>query len=252
MAPKKDYILYVDDELLNLEIFKAFLEHDYNIIIESSPIKALGLLKVYPFKVVVSDQRMPEETGLEFLQKVHTAYPDIVKILFTAFVDNDTTLQAINQGGIFKFLKKPWDTNEMRQALLSAIMEFNLKTENKKLIIELKHKNDELESALAKIMEKEKKFYSIFSNSNDGIIILKNNKLIEANNAFLNLFEIQNPELPLDEVNKYLLKKYSHFLNMLIDQSAIEGQFIQEIEVLNKKNEKRYFQLNSKIIDFEN
>src|SRR5208283_3164956 len=117
MGNKKDYILYVDDDPLNLEIFKAFLEHEYHVVIESSTSKAFELLKIYPFKIIVADQRMPDLTGLEFLEQVQENYPDVVKIIFTAFVDSDTMLQAINQGGIFKFLKKPWDTNEMRQAL---------------------------------------------------------------------------------------------------------------------------------------
>jgi CheY-like chemotaxis protein len=55
MGSKKDYILYVDDEPLNLEIFKAFLEHEYHVVIESSTTKAFELLKVYPFKVIVAD-----------------------------------------------------------------------------------------------------------------------------------------------------------------------------------------------------
>lgn len=183
---------------------------------------------------------------------MHPIYPDIVKIIFTAYVDSETTLKAINQGGISKFLKKPWDTNEMKQALRSALVEFNLKQENRILLNELQQKNDELESALIKIKEKEHKFFTIFSNSNDGIIILKNNKLIEANNSFLDLIELQNHKMSIDEVNAYLNNKYHHFITKLIDHVPNEGQNMQEIEVINKKNEKRYLQLNSKRIEFEN
>ena len=252
MENKLDYILYVDDELLNLEIFKAFLENDYNVLIESSTTKASEILKQYPVKVIVSDQRMPEESGLEFLQRIHPIYPDIVKIIFTAFVDSDTTIQAINQGGIFRFLKKPWDTNEMKQALYSAITEFNLKAENKKLLKELKQKNDELEVAFSQISEKEKKFYSIFSNSNDGIVIIKNNRMLEANSAFLNFLDIESIDPSVDDINSYVTKKYFHLIARLGEQLPKEGAFIQEVEIINKKNEKRYFQLNSKLIDFEN
>ncbi len=252
MENAKDYILYIDDDPLNLEVFKDFFEEEYNIFIELSTQNALEIIKNYPIKIIVADQRMPVETGLEFLQRVHPLFPDIIKIIFTAFVDNNTALQAINQGGIFKFLKKPWDTREMRQALQSGITEFNLRAENKKLVNELRQKNEELEQALIKIKEKEEKFFNIFSNSKDGIVILKKNKLIEANNAFLKLIDIQNSNMTMDEINFYLNNKFNHLINSLSEIYQNDGKDIHEIEVLNNNHEKRYFQINSKRIDFEN
>ncbi len=252
MKEDKDYVLYVDDDPLNLEVFKDFFEDEYNILIVLSTKKAFDLINIYPVKIIVTDQRMPVETGLEFIQRVHPLFPDIVKIIFTAFADNNTALQAINQGGIFKFLKKPWDTSEMRQALINGINEFNLKTENKKLLIELRRKNDELEQAVIKIKEKEEKFFNIFSNSNDGIVILKKNNLVEANSAFLKLINIYDADISMDEVNAYLNKKYNHLIASLSETNLKEGKYISEIEILNKNHEKRYFQLNSKQIEFEN
>jgi PAS domain S-box-containing protein len=252
MEDDKDYILYIDDDPINLEVFKDFFEDEYNVIIETSTHKAFDLINIYPFKIIVADQRMPVETGLEFIERIHPIFPEIVKIIFTAFVDNNITLQAINQGGVFKFLKKPWDTREMRQALQSGITEFNLKKENKKLLYELKQKNDELEQALIKIKEKEEKFFNIFSHSNDGIIIYKKNKLIEANNAFLKLIDIYKTDISIEEVNTYLNNKFNQLITSLSEITLNNGKSIREIEVTNKNNEKKYYQLNSKLIDFEN
>ncbi len=110
MKENKDTVLYVDDELFNLELFKEAFEDEYNIFIETSTKKAFELVKSIPVKVIISDQRMPEESGLSFLERVHKVYPDIIKIVFTAFLDHDAALHAINQGGIYRYLIKPWNT----------------------------------------------------------------------------------------------------------------------------------------------
>jgi PAS domain S-box-containing protein len=248
---EKDYILYVDDEVVNLEIFKAFLDNDYHVLTETSTSRAFEFLKVYPIKVIVSDQRMPEETGLDFLQRVHPLYPDISKIIFTAFIDNDTTVSAINQGGILKFLKKPWNTQEMTQALQSAIIEFNLKVENRHLIKELKQKNNELEAALSSIAEKERKFHNIFSNSNDGIVIIKNDEIIEANKSFIQLIDFPNEEISCESLNQFVTRKYPHLISKPIQQIAEKGHSILELEIITGNQKKKSFQLNTTKIIFE-
>jgi PAS domain S-box-containing protein len=248
---EKDYILYVDDESINIEIFKAFMENEYHVITETSTSRAFELLKVYPFKVIVSDQRMPEETGLAFLQRVHPIYPDISKIIFTAFIDNETTVTAINQGGIYKFLKKPWDTNEMNQALKSAITEYNLKVENKHLIKELQQKNAELEIAFSAIAEKERKFHNIFSNSNDGIVIIKGQEIMEANRSFVNLIDFPNQEVSCESLNQFVNRKYPHLITKPIQQIGENEHSILELEIITGNQKKKSFQLNTKKIIFD-
>ena len=88
-------------------------------------------------------------------------------------------LQAVNQGSIFRYLLKPWNSEQMRITLESAIREYDLKHENNILLTELKHKNEALENALNTISENEQKFYGIFMDSTDGITIVQDEQLMK-------------------------------------------------------------------------
>lgn len=248
MAKKKDTILYVDDELFNLELFKETFEDEFNVLTDSSPKTAFELLKKNSVKVIISDQRMPEETGLSFLERVHKVYPNIVKVIFTAYLDPDTTLHAINQGGIFRYLLKPWNIGEISNTIASAIREYNLKEENIKLLNELQLSKNELQKAFNKARENEQKFHDIFLNSNDSIIIVKGKKLLEANPAFYKLMQITC----LKETNPDIQKLVESSNGSLLDaiNNSHSENAIKEIEIITKGNERKNIELNSKLIEY--
>ncbi len=94
---KKEAILYVDDEQHNLNGFKLAFMNDFRIHTALSVDIAMDTLRKEEIKVIVSDQRMPAQTGLEFFQNIQKEFPDIIKIILTAYVDIDVILEAVNK-----------------------------------------------------------------------------------------------------------------------------------------------------------
>lgn len=119
---EKVEILYVDDELNNLLGFKANFRYDYTIHIASNVIEAEKILAANPnIRIIFCDQRMPDELGVDFLARIKKQYPRPIRILLTAFADMSVVIDAINKGNIFKFVRKPWMTEE----IISSIEEAN-------------------------------------------------------------------------------------------------------------------------------
>ncbi len=236
-------ILYVDDEEYNLIIFKGLLKNKYLILTETSTSRAVELLKTHHVKIILSDQRMPEESGLSFLERINPMFPDAIKIIFTAYLDHDAALKAINQGNIYKYILKPWNPKEIISTIDNAIREYDLRLENKQLLIELKKKNSELEEALTLVKESEKKFYGIFANSNDGIIIQKDRNVLEANPALRKIIGIVK-NCSDDEINDYIQKKIPELLYN--PESPIV-----EIDFHSYTSEKRSIELNSCEINYK-
>ena len=81
---------------------------------------ALQILALNPVQVVISDHRMPAMTGAEFLGKVKSLYPDIVRILFSGYIEMDALTEAVNRGAVYRFLLKPWDDDVLRDAIRDA------------------------------------------------------------------------------------------------------------------------------------
>lgn len=103
-------VLFVDDDIKILNSFKRSLTPDFNVFTADSPEKALALLEEKgPFPVIVSDMRMPGMNGVELLARISALYPDMVKILLTGYADQQTAIDAVNKGQVFRFLTKPCD-----------------------------------------------------------------------------------------------------------------------------------------------
>ncbi|MBN1252165.1 MAG: hybrid sensor histidine kinase/response regulator [Bacteroidales bacterium] len=145
MDENKPEILYVDDEVLNIEVFKHSFKNNYDFIVTSSPVEALKILENTKIKILITDQRMPEMTGLELIGKVNKKYPEIICIMLTAFVEAEIILEAINKGDVYRYITKPWQKEELKIIINNALQTYNLKAENKKLVSELIEKNTELE-----------------------------------------------------------------------------------------------------------
>ena len=113
-------VLFVDDEERILAGLRSLFRQDYNVFISDTPQDALELVKRHDIQIVVSDQRMPNMTGVELLRQVKENAPQVVRILLTGYSDLASLVGSINQGEIFRFVKKPWDNDELRQVLASA------------------------------------------------------------------------------------------------------------------------------------
>lgn len=138
-------ILLVDDEENILRsLSRVFRRDNYNILQADSGEKGLSLLKENEVGVIISDQRMPQMTGIEFLGIVKEKYPETVRIVLSGYTELNSITDAINQGAIYKFLTKPWDDELLRANVDEAFRHFELGRENERLTNELQKANNAL------------------------------------------------------------------------------------------------------------
>ena len=148
MPENKITILYVDDEENNLFSFKATFRIKYHILTALSGDEALKILEANQVHIIVTDQRMPEMTGVEFLEKVLEKYPDPMRILLTGYADMGAVVDAVNKGKIFHYLAKPWNEEELDMTIKRAYQKYLEKAELKKMNQKLEVSNDQLEFLL--------------------------------------------------------------------------------------------------------
>ncbi len=141
-------ILYVDDEANNLFSFKASFRDRYKVITAISAKEAKQLLEEYEVPMVISDQRMPEEQGVEFLKYVKKKYPRTIRVLLTGFSDLDAVISAVNDAEIYRYLTKPWNETDIDLTVKNAMEIYNLRKENIRLMETLKQVNEQLEFML--------------------------------------------------------------------------------------------------------
>ncbi len=147
---ENDSILYVDDEQANLDGFKYTFWKQFDVHTALNSADGLDILSKREIKVVITDQRMPSKTGVEFLEEIRAIYPDITRVLVTGFSDMEAIVQAINKGNIFKYVAKPWQKQEMYIILHDSVEAYNLRTQNRILIQSLLDSNHQLEVAKEK------------------------------------------------------------------------------------------------------
>ena len=129
MAERK--LLLVDDEENILASLARLLRRDgYEIFRASSGMAGLEILGQHDISVIISDQRMPEMTGVEFLHKSKELDPKKVGIIFGGYTDQNLVTDAIKHGAVYKFLTKPWDDKLLRENIREAFQNFRLRREN--------------------------------------------------------------------------------------------------------------------------
>lgn len=136
-------VLFVDDEANILKTLqRLFLDEDYDVYTANSGREALELIDsgVLP-TVIVSDQRMPEMGGAEFLEKAKAKVPDSIRMVLTGYADINAAVDAINLGGIYRYIMKPWNDQDLKMSVAEAVDRFNLVAENRRLTEELHEKN---------------------------------------------------------------------------------------------------------------
>jgi len=124
---KKMKILVVDDEPDNLDLLYRTFRRDFNVLKAESGVKALELLEEEgEVAVIISDQRMPEMKGTEFLSRTLPQFPDTVRIILTGFTDIEDLVEAINSGQVYKYITKPWDSGELKDVVQRAAATYDL------------------------------------------------------------------------------------------------------------------------------
>ena len=138
-------ILFVDDEENVLRSLKRlFMSEDYEVLTALSGPDGLAVLKEVEVPVIVSDQRMPVMTGAEFLEKSRELSPDTVRIILTGYADVEAAIGAINRGGAYRYVSKPWNDNELLMVIKDAFDKYRLVKENKYLTELTIQQNEEL------------------------------------------------------------------------------------------------------------
>jgi class 3 adenylate cyclase/AmiR/NasT family two-component response regulator len=150
-------VLYVDDEENNLTSFRAALRRYYNIFTAQSGEEGMEIVNKNDIHVIVTDQRMPNMTGVQFLQHIPDE-PDNIRMILTGFSDMEAIIEAINTGKVYRYITKPWDKDELKITIDNALEAVKLRRDNKHLVAELLEYNEQLEEKVKqRTIEIEKK-----------------------------------------------------------------------------------------------
>jgi len=138
-------LLFVDDEVNILKSLKRqFMDEDYEIYTAENGYKALDLMDENEFSLILSDYRMPELDGVEFLKLAKKKSPDTIRMVLTGYADVDVAISAINEGEVYKFIEKPWEGENLKVQIKRALEHYELLKERKGLIDRIKKQNEEL------------------------------------------------------------------------------------------------------------
>jgi response regulator RpfG family c-di-GMP phosphodiesterase len=149
MPPTKKCLLIIDDEPNVCDSVHDLLRREFRVLKAHSAEEGYRLMQEEEVHIVMSDQRMPQITGVELLARVKSRYPQAVRMLFTGFADLDSIIAAINQGHIFGFLKKPWQPEALETAVRQAALEYDRLTEDARERERLLERIDDLQVRLS-------------------------------------------------------------------------------------------------------
>lgn len=152
VTPARSRLLIVDDEEAILETMTYTFEDDYEVITATDPRRALELLDDHaPVAAVLTDQRMPGMTGVEFLTRVFEKHPTTTRMILTGFADMEAILRAINDGHVYAYISKPWEPDQLKQVVRRAVEHHALQVENARLLSHLQHSNALLEAVMDRL-----------------------------------------------------------------------------------------------------
>lgn len=233
----KGKIVVVDDERIVTSAFKTLLKvegfsdtHFFN-----SPKDALNYLKDNQPDLVISDFLMPEMNGLEFLSEVKKLYPEVSKILLTGYADKENAIKAINEIGLYRYIEKPWNNDDLIINIKNGIERSYLLSELRQKISELEEAKKELEKyshnleqiveeRTADLKQSNAKLEGIFNYCADGIVIINEDGIIEqVNPACETLIGLVGEKLLMTSIDDYLFSKKTFISKELhkLDESEL-------------------------------
>lgn len=239
MADNRPRLLYLDDEEQNLVAFKALFRRDYEIFTTTSPQEAVAYLAQHEVQVMLSDQKMPEVSGVEFFELTLADFPYSTRVLVTGYADMDAVIDAINKGQVYRYVAKPWNENDLRICINNAIDKYEREKELRLKTARLEKANSELE-----------KF--VYSASHDlraplvsmrGVIQLaKHDKLDEKAVEYMDM--IDRSAIKLDQFLQNIIHYYQ---NLKSDELLTE---VNIERILEEKIEKQKLLGNTEAISF--
>ncbi|HEX8528517.1 MAG TPA: hybrid sensor histidine kinase/response regulator [Cytophagales bacterium] len=236
--PKQYHILYVDDEAENLLVFKSTFRLDYRIFTATSAAEALQLLEWETIHLVITDQKMPVMDGVTFLRAVARRFPDVIRLILTGYSDLETVVMAVNECGIYRYLTKPWQEEELKRTLENALETYRLRDENQQLLERLSAANGHLE---ARVAQRTAELVALNEEKNllIGLVAHDLRGPVGRVNALVDLLQLESRNLT-PEQHEYLqmiLESNEHLLSLIdriLNVEAIEaGRFTPSPERLD-------------------
>lgn len=213
----KPKVLYVDDERPNLIAFRALLRDTYDVLIAENAEDAYALLRSNDVPLIVSDQRMPGQNGVEFLERVAVEHPDTMRMILTGYADIDAVVAAVNLGRIYYYFRKPWSEAEVRLTLRNA-----------------------LESCRARqdLIESERRFRTTFEEARIGIahLAIADGTVLRANSRLQSLLGRSEEELRTATITRWIDQVSSEDLR-LVSEGLTDG-FSREVTILSDQGER--------------
>ena len=133
----KHTLMFVDDErAITKALHRLFRKDGYHILTASSGMEGLELLEKAknPISLIISDQRMPQMNGAQFLERAKKIFPDAIRFLLTGYSDMDAVVDAVNKGEIHRYLTKPWNDDDLLLQVRQSLEQFELLVENRRLL----------------------------------------------------------------------------------------------------------------------
>ncbi len=155
MNQPNERVLCVDDQSEIIDLLERHLRGSYDCAFATSGAEALNCIDAEgPFAAVIADYSMPNMDGITLLAEIRKRSPDTIPIMLTAYADIDVAVAALHQGNIFRFLRKPWESDELKRAIADALDLNHLITSERRLRNELAKANEELDTKVTELDEK--------------------------------------------------------------------------------------------------
>jgi two-component system sensor histidine kinase/response regulator len=267
---KAHSILCVDDEIDNVEALERLFRRKYNVLKATSAAEATDLLKKNDVTVIISDQRMPRKTGVEFLKESIQIAPNAIRILLTGYTDIESVIEAINSGEIYRYITKPWDPHDLANTVDKAVEKYELSAKLKEKNLELQHANKQLELANEQLEERNAELNLAYQeiktldDAKNKFMILINHELKTPLTVIMSFLELLKETTLNIEQQKYIdrISTSANKLKRLIDDSLafvsaetgltkISKQKVSSKELLNALVEKYQEQAAAKNLQFK-
>lgn len=235
-------ILWVDDEEYILSTVQRLLRGKFNLDTISDPTKVLKLLEENKYAVIISDQKMPKLTGIDLLKKIKMRYPQITRLMVTGFLDSQIVEEAVNIAGVFRFITKPWDEDELLLDISRAMEHHQQLSEQQELTLQVREQNKKLtrlnENLESIVFERTK-------------IIAEAKKEVENKNSkiknLISFIQELNRAEDFDELLRYFKKEFhskfniaSPFLFYESENKLTTLMYFQKNEIIEKTIEKPF------------
>ena len=245
-------ILCVDDEVNVLRsLERLFLDSDYEILTASSGEEGLEILgSTERVQLIISDYRMPKMNGVDFLKKVCDGWPHTVRIVLSGYANTVAIVEAINEGKIYKFIPKPWNDDELKVNISTALEYYFAKEKNIALAKELEIKNSELTGInvnLEKLvaertadLQRQNRILNASQNILDSLPLAvlgvdPDGLIVQCNKKGLEIFSMEEGNILGMYVNDALSEDINAFIDKTLDEGSISGSVEQNGAEINAR-----------------